>query len=99
MEEKIELADVISQLRTELFQAGEKGKDHSLKFIVDEAEVELSVAVAKEGSGKASVKFWVYNAEAGGSISGATTQRVKLKLRPATVDDGELKRTVVKAKE
>jgi hypothetical protein len=83
----LELADVLAQLRANLAQAQQEGAGHDLRFALDDVEVELHVAVTKEGTGKAGVKFWVINAEAGGKISDVTTQKITLKMK--VLDKGE----------
>ena len=86
---KVELSEIISKLRADLYEAGEKDKEHPLRLLVEEAEVELQVAVTKEAGLKGGVKFWVYSTEADGKISSASTQRIKLKLRPTVIKNGE----------
>ena len=80
------LADVLAQLRANLAQALQEGAEQDLRFALDDVEVELQVAVTKEGIGKAGVKFWVINAEAGGKISVVTTQKIKLKMKVVDKD-------------
>jgi hypothetical protein len=82
----LELADVLAQLRANLAQAQQEGAGQDLRFALDDIEVELQVAVTKEGTGKAGVKFWVINAEAGGKLSDVTTQKIKLKMKAVDKD-------------
>ena len=75
----LELSDVLDQLRANLARAQKKGAGQDLRFSLDDVEVEFQVAVTKEGTGKAGVKFWVINAEACGKFADVTTQKIKLK--------------------
>jgi hypothetical protein len=81
---RIPLSDLIADLRLELAQAQAKGQGLEPRLRVEEAEIELQVVVSREGSGKTSVKFWVVNAEAQGKLANATTQKIRLKLKPAS---------------
>jgi hypothetical protein len=80
------LADVLAQLRSNLAQALQEGAEEDLRFALDDVEVELQVAVTKEGTGKAGVKFWVINAEAAGKLADVTTQKIKLKMKVVDKD-------------
>lgn len=84
---KIELADMIKQLRDELQTAVRAGEGEEIRFELGEVTLEAQVEVAKEGSGKAGVKFWVVDAETSGKASKAVTQKLVLKLRPVGEDD------------
>ena len=83
---KIELAEMLTELRTELLKARGAGADEALKFEIADVEIEVQIVATKEAEGKGGVKFWVYNAEAGVAASEGTTQRLKLKLRPTGAD-------------
>jgi len=76
-----ELSDVLAQLRENLVRAQQEGEGKDLRFLLDDIEVEFQVAITQEGSGKAGVKFWVVNAEAGGKLANVTTQKIKLKMK------------------
>jgi hypothetical protein len=78
---RIPLSDLIADLRLELAQAQAKGQGLEPRLRVEEAEIELQVVVSREGGSKASVKFWVVNAEAQGKLANATTQKIRLKLK------------------
>lgn len=85
-EKHIPLSDLLARLREELLEAQEEGKDSALKLEVQEIEAELHVTATQEGSGRAGIKLWVLNAEAGGNDTAVTTQRLKLKLKPKGAD-------------
>ena len=78
----IELADVVSDLRTELERAMRAGADKELRFALGPIELEVSVGVTKEGSGGAKVRFWVVEMGAEAKAAGTSTQRIKLILNP-----------------
>ncbi|MCK6685636.1 MAG: hypothetical protein L6R30_24820 [Thermoanaerobaculia bacterium] len=88
MNEGIELKQVVDQLRQDLFQLSETKHAEGLRFAVESVEVELHLAVKKEGSGSAKVQFWVVEAGAGASHSVEHTQTIRLKLAPRPTDGG-----------
>jgi hypothetical protein len=90
-EDRIGLADFLSDLRAELSEAQSRAAGDSLKLGVEEISLTLEVAytVVKAGEASAGVKakFWVFaEAEAGvkGSLSSerARTQQLTLTLKP-----------------
>jgi hypothetical protein len=90
---EIPLAEVIRELRSELMDAVKAGEGESLRFEVQDLEVEMQVVVTKGASAGASgeVKFWVLTkagAEASAKYESSQIQKIKLKLRPKT-DDGD----------
>ncbi|QWF82787.1 trypco2 family protein [Amycolatopsis sp. CA-230715] len=78
----VELAELIGQLRAELTEAMRAGADADLRFEVGPVELELSVAVAKEATPGAKVKFWVVEMGTDVKASSTTTQKIKLTLDP-----------------
>jgi hypothetical protein len=84
------LADFLSDLRAELAVAQRRAEKSSLKLGVEEVSVAMEVAVTTGrkggGSGKVSAKFWVMNAEVGGSGELSSqrvgTQKLTLTLKP-----------------
>jgi hypothetical protein len=78
----IELSEMIVELRRELLKAQQHGEKEDLKFHVEDIDVELQVAVAKEAQTKGGVKFWVCTAEAGGKLGSQTVHTLRLKLKP-----------------
>lgn len=77
--ENIELSEMLGQLREELLKARDNIEGSDLKFQVDDIEIELQIVTSKGTSG--GIKFFV---EAGGNVSQAKTQKLKLKLKPKT---------------
>jgi len=90
-EDRIGLADFLTDLRAELSEAQSRAAGDSLKLGVDEISLTLEVAYTLTKAGEASAgvkaKFWVFaEAEAGakGSLSSerARTQQLTLTLKP-----------------
>ena len=78
----IELAKVITDLRSELGRAVAAGESEQLRFELGPIELEVTLVVehSKDGSGK--ISFWVVEAGTDRTNSSATTQRIKLALTP-----------------
>ena len=81
----VELAEVIGQLRVELTKAMTAGAGEDLRFGLGPVELELTVAVNKEATTGAKVKFWVVEAGADGKLGSTSTQKIKLTLDPHQV--------------
>jgi hypothetical protein len=80
--QRIELAQVISQLREELQTAQRAGQGEDLRFELGPVELELTVAVDRQGGPDAKVRFWVIELGASGKFASNATQRIKLILDP-----------------
>jgi Trypsin-co-occurring domain 2 len=57
--QRIELAQVINQLCEELQTAQRAGEGEDLRFELGPVELELTVAVDRQGGPEAKVRFWV----------------------------------------
>lgn len=88
-DKKFELPNVLLALRNELEQAQDNAKNENLKFSLEEIEIEVQVAVTSEATAKGGVKFWVYEAEAEGTIGKETVQTVRLKMKPEPSGGGK----------
>lgn len=82
MAERVELAQLISQLRQELNSAMRDGEGEDLRFELGPVELELTVVVSKEAGPNAKVRFWVLELGADGKMASQATQRIKLSLDP-----------------
>lgn len=80
--EKLELANVIGQLREQIQEAVLAGQGKALKFSLEEISIELQVAVTKEVSAESKLSFWVIDGKAGGKLASTQTHKVALKLKP-----------------
>lgn len=78
----IELAEVLSELRAELDRARLEAEGSALRFGLGPVELEVTVALGREGKAGGKVKFWVAEVNAEGKLSSASTQRIKLTLNP-----------------
>jgi hypothetical protein len=82
MVERVELAQVIGQLRRELSAAMRDGEGEDLRFELGPVELELTVAVSREAGPNAKVRFWVIELGAEATVSSQATQRIMLTLDP-----------------
>ncbi|MGH3694545.1 MAG: trypco2 family protein [Pseudonocardiaceae bacterium] len=82
MAERVELAQVISQLRQELSVAMREGEGEELHFELGSVELELTVAVSKEAGPNATVRLWVVELGADAKVASQATQRIRLTLDP-----------------
>jgi hypothetical protein len=82
--DRLGLVQLIQALRSELFQAAKAGDRNELVFDVGPIDLDLEVAVTKEGKGDVGVQFWVFTASGGGSYQSAHTQKLHLQLTPKT---------------
>lgn len=90
------LSDAITDLRTELMEALERGASKQVRFDVGAIELELELVCSTEGSAKAETKWWVISA--GGELKReqGATHRLKLILTPKL--DGDNLRIAAKSK-
>lgn len=79
----IELAEVITQLRTELDRARAAAAGEDLQFELGPVELEVAIAVEAVGGAEAKVRFWVVEIGGNAQATSASTQRIKLTLHPA----------------
>ena len=93
---EILLSEVVKELRRELQETMAEGDGKSLRFEVENLELEMQVVVTKEAGAKATsegrIRFWVVDAKTSGEIAGKYTtsqvQRLKLSLKPKTGGGG-----------
>ncbi|MET9593024.1 trypco2 family protein [Streptomyces sp. NPDC047737] len=75
-----EITEAIEQLRTQLAEAQEYGKDARLQFHIAEVEMEFLVEVRKDAGGSGGVRLGVVKLGADAKVSQGTTHRLRLKL-------------------
>src|SRR6476659_7744605 len=85
----IELADVISELRAELERAKLAADGSALRFGLGPIELEVSVALAREGGVGGKIQFWVVEVNTEGKLASTSTQRIKLTLKPSLTATSE----------
>jgi hypothetical protein len=83
------LSELIAELRRELAEAQIQGQGIHPRLRIEEAEIELQVVITREDSVGIGVKFWVLNADVKDKSNDATTQKIKLKLKPSDADGGD----------
>ncbi len=83
--EKIELAQLIQDLRSELSAARAASVTSDLRFEIGNIDLELSVAVSREGGPSAKVRFWVVEAGGSAKLGASTTQKIRLTLVPRDI--------------
>jgi hypothetical protein len=80
--EGIGVAEVIRQLRGDLYLAGWQGEGKEPRFELGPIELEFSVVVDSSLGGGASAKLWVVDVATEGKRSSQVTHRIKLVLQP-----------------
>ncbi|MEU1885972.1 trypco2 family protein [Micromonospora rifamycinica] len=87
MDDGIELADLIWQLRHELSRAMWAGEHTDLRFEAGPVELELTVVVEKSSQPGVKAKLMVVDAEWGARRASVVTQRITVVLQPRRADD------------
>jgi len=88
------LAETIEALRAELTAAMARGSGEPLQFELGQVDVELSLAITREGSGSGGLSFGVVSFGAAGKAASETTHRLSLTLNPvAASGDGPVRVT------
>lgn len=87
----IELAEVISELRSELDRARTSGTDDGLRFELGPIDLEVTVGLEKKGGAGAKVRFYVIELGGEGELTSTTTQRIRLTLKPTLPVDNAIK--------
>jgi hypothetical protein len=82
VEQGVELADLIGQLRTELSRAMWAGEQSDIRFEPTAVQLELSVSVEKSAGANGKIRFWVVDASADAARSSSVLQRITLSLEP-----------------
>ena len=78
----IELANVVRNLRVELYQAIADGRNEPLQFDLGPVELELSVSIEQTDGVHGKVRFWVVDLGGDMSDKNLTAQKIKLTLTP-----------------
>jgi hypothetical protein len=79
---RLELAEVIRDLRDEVERAVVAGAGEALRFELGPIELEVTVGLERSGAAGAKVRFIVAELGASGTLSATDTQRIKLVLTP-----------------
>ena len=81
---KLELSTMINDLRAQLVKAQDEGRDESLRFTVEEVEMELDIAVEEHAEVGVAAKFYVLTSKFKALKKEGLTQKLKIKLKPHT---------------
>lgn len=87
MEDGVELADLIWQLRHELSRAMWAGENADLRFEAGPVELELTVAVERSTEPGVKARFLVVDAGMNARRASTATQRIRLTLHPRLADE------------
>lgn len=80
------LAETIRALRSELISAMKSGEDEPLHFQLGPVQLEVTLAITREGEGDAGVRFGVVSFGAKVDLKDAATHHLTLSLQPVTKD-------------
>jgi hypothetical protein len=89
MDDAVELADMIWQLRHELSRAMWAGENADLRFKAETVELELTVGLERAREPGVKVRFWVFDAGAAAKRTTLSTQTIRLTLSPVLAGDPE----------
>jgi len=80
------LAETIRALRSELTSAMVSGADERLHFELGAVQLEVTLAITREGGGDAGIRFGVVSFGAKGGLKDETTHHLTLSLQPVVKD-------------
>jgi hypothetical protein len=80
------LAETIRALRCELTSAMESGEGERLHFQLGAVQLEVTLAITREGSGDAGIRFGVVSFGAKADLGDAATHHLSLSLQPVVRD-------------
>ncbi|XVU23369.1 trypco2 family protein [Actinoplanes sp. CA-054009] len=86
MDDAVELADVISQIRRDLSQAMWSGERSDVRFEAETVELTLTIGVERNTKPGGKVKLVVFEAGADLERKKINTQQVRLVMRPVKAD-------------
>lgn len=81
-EHRVDLADAIEAIRSQLLHAAERGAGSELAFEVGDIQLEFSVQLSHDRTVKGGVKAWVLTAGYESAQTTEQTQRVNVTLKP-----------------
>jgi len=87
-EHKLELKDLVKQLRLDLQGASEAAEEGVVRFRVECIDLEVRVATKKAGEGEGGIKFYVVSLGASGKKEDEHTQTIRLRLVPESPTGG-----------
>ncbi|WP_327295382.1 MULTISPECIES: trypco2 family protein [unclassified Streptomyces] len=81
------LADLISQVRSELAEAQRRIGDSTLRLSVERVTLEIAVQVSREAGGEGKLRIGVVTVGGSGSVTRDNTHHIKVELQPRNEDD------------
>ena len=88
---EIPLSLMLRTLRRELSASAKEARDEDLQFQLEGVELELKVTMSFAAGAEGGVKFWLVSLGAKSEHSGASTHTFKLRLRPVSAGERELR--------
>ena len=82
LNKNIPLSEMIESLRQELAVALALGEGKSVRFTVDNAELEVELVARRTLEGGGGVKFWVVTADGKAAVTDSEKHRFKISLKP-----------------
>jgi len=93
------LAETIRALRSELISAMNSGAGESLHFELGAVQLEVTLAITREGAGDAGIRFGVVSFGAKGGLKNESTHHLTLSLQPVVKDaSGQTKHAEIAGK-
>ncbi|KIF76014.1 hypothetical protein QR77_23270 [Streptomyces sp. 150FB] len=86
--DRIELADAIDSVRTQLIEAATRSTGQPLAFELGDVQMEFTLELRKEVKGGGKVKAWVVEAGADASRTSGQTHKVAFTLKPTDARTG-----------
>ncbi|WP_405777438.1 trypco2 family protein [Streptomyces sp. NBC_00859] len=81
------LAELISQVRTELAEAQRRIGDSALRLSVEKVTLEIAVQVSREVDGEGKLRIGVVTVGGSRSVTRDNTHHIKVELQPRNTDD------------
>jgi hypothetical protein len=86
----IELAQLLTSLRSEINKARLDGQGKDVRFRIDGIELELQVTVERSAETNGGVRFWVASLGGKGGVTSGETHVVRLSLTAETSAGGSV---------
>lgn len=85
---RIGLKEAIEALRLELGESIQASVDESLRFEVEQINLEFQVEIEKSAEASGNISFWVVNIGSSGSISSTSTHTINMQMKPVNNNGG-----------
>ncbi|ETX06456.1 trypco2 family protein [Candidatus Entotheonella palauensis] len=81
--ERISLAQALDDLKHELLIMREANRDREEQYLIEEAEIELSITMEAKRSGAGETTFWVTPSGSDSTVT-HSGHKIRLKLKPVS---------------